>query len=50
MNKYVLRFAKNEIPPVEAFWSITLYEKMGFRSDVFSAHVIGCGKAETSKR
>jgi hypothetical protein len=29
-NRYVLRFAKTEIPPAKAFWSVTLYDKFGF--------------------
>jgi hypothetical protein len=30
-NKYVLHFNKEEIPPVEAFWSLTMYDKEGFQ-------------------
>jgi hypothetical protein len=30
-NKYVLHFGKDELPPAEAFWSVTMYDEQGFQ-------------------
>jgi len=30
-NKYVLRFTKQELPPAEAFWSVTMYDHDGYQ-------------------
>jgi len=32
-NRYVMHFGKEELPPVEAFWSLTMYDHQGFHVD-----------------
>lgn len=40
--KYVLHFKKNEIPPVRAFWSLTMYnDKQAFAANSINRYAIG---------
>ena len=41
-NKYVLHFKKEELPPVSAFWSVTMYDDKGFQAaNVLNRFAIG---------
>jgi len=41
-NRYVLHFAKGQLPPVNAFWSLTMYnEKQAFVDNPLSRYAIG---------
>ena len=41
-NKYVLHLGKEELRPVDAFWSITMYDSAGFQSpDPINGYAIG---------
>jgi hypothetical protein len=41
-NRYVIRFAKGQLPPVGAFWSVTMYNsKQAFVDNPINRYVIG---------
>lgn len=41
-SRYVLRFAKDQIPPVDAFWSLTLYDKDSYLvENPINRHALG---------
>ncbi len=41
-NRYVIRFAKSALPPVQAFWSVTMYNaKQAFIANSLNRYAIG---------
>ena len=41
-NRYVLHFNKDELPPVRAFWSLTMYnERQNFAANPIDRYAIG---------
>ena len=41
-NRYVIRFAKGQLPPVDAFWSVTMYNsKQAFVDNPINRYAIG---------
>jgi hypothetical protein len=41
-NNYIIHFAKNEIPPVNAFWSVTVYNNRSFLvSNTINRYALG---------
>ncbi|MDH3677485.1 MAG: DUF1214 domain-containing protein, partial [Nitrosopumilus sp.] len=40
-NKYVLHFPEGQLPPVNAFWSVTMYENSYFYANSIDRYAIG---------
>ena len=40
-NKYVLHFTEGQIPPVNAFWSLTLYQDFFFYANSIDRYALG---------
>jgi hypothetical protein len=40
-NNYVLHFAKGALPPVEEFWSVTVYDLHGFTPNPTDRYTLG---------
>ena len=49
-NKYTLHFEKGEMPPANAFWSVTLYDSAGYQVGnplIDSPSAVGCHSSTT---